>query len=216
VSWSALTPYRLVTTSVDGFARVWDIREACVKRYGKVIGKRPEYQLKIMDKVTRDTSPSTNGSAKEQPRMQGSALQVPLIPLPPLPERSVANQQRQAENLARYDANNEGPPGEFIYNDKIDDGVRLISKLQHERVLAPDTVSARQIPPKVICVARCPYGSHFATGSDDGICRIWRDDDDTDVDKIEAELCHRKMPPTNAGHSTSKFAPNSICFCYVL
>ena len=43
VSWSALTPYRLVTTSADGLARTWDIRKSCLKRYGKYIGNRPEY-----------------------------------------------------------------------------------------------------------------------------------------------------------------------------
>ena len=31
VSWSTLTPYRLVTTSQDGLARMWDIREAALK-----------------------------------------------------------------------------------------------------------------------------------------------------------------------------------------
>jgi len=31
---------------------------------------------------------------------------------------------------------------------------------------------------KVICIARCPIGGHFATGSDDGVGRVWSDPED--------------------------------------
>jgi WD40 repeat protein len=185
---------------------VWDIREACLKRYGKVIGKRPEYHLRTKSTATKtaltheqvllgEGLSNTNGNSNHERILLE-------IPLPPLPERSSGPNQPQPAEIV---ANNHIHPGEFVYNDLIDEGVRIISKLQHERVLAPDTQSARQIPPKVICVARCPYGSHFATGSDDGICRIWRDEDDVEVEKIDAELCNRRLAGTNSSHTTSKF-----------
>ena len=50
VSWSTLSPYRLVTTGADGLARTWDVREACLKRYGHMIGNRLEYCLRVNGK----------------------------------------------------------------------------------------------------------------------------------------------------------------------
>ena len=38
---------------------------------------------------------------------------------------------------------------------------------------------------KVICITRCPIGGHFATGSDDGIGRVWLDTEDQDLNSID-------------------------------
>lgn len=64
--------------------------------------------------------------------------------------------------------------GNFVANDRIDEGVEIVSKLRHGS--PPETLDSgvpgtrsRLSSVKVICVARCPKGGHFATGSDDGM-----------------------------------------------
>lgn len=240
VSWSTLTPYRLVTTGADGLARIWDIREACLKRNGDVIGKRPEYLLKIkgkaIDAITKPNSDSVSiasraeregnnpttaspasviptdevqrSTAETETSLQQLAQGVisaspspPVVPLPPLPPAPRMDRRSHDDSGSEeFDANvnaNEGQLGLFVANDLIDEGVKIVSKLQHgasldERALAPGT-RARRSAVKVICVARCPYGGHFATGSDDGVCRVWRDDDDFLVEKVDAVLCGRQV-----------------------
>ena len=74
--------------------------------------------------------------------------------------------------------------------DSIDEGVKLLSKLKHgETFDEANAVGAgtrsRRSAVKVICVARCPHGGHFATGSDDGVCRVWLDEDDPAVKLVD-------------------------------
>ena len=200
VSWSTLTPYRLVTTSADGLARTWDIRQACLKRYGKYIGKRPEY----VDHVSTNENQMLE-STESVVVNNGSDL-VNALPLLPLPDRL-------DEPTAVVEPVGQGPPippllaplppvlnnepanaienedGRFVANDVIDEGVSIVSRLQHgatldERLVGPGT-RTRRAAVNVICLSRCPFGGHFATGSDDGICRIWQDDDDVAVAKID-------------------------------
>ena len=38
-----------------------------------------------------------------------------------------------------------------------------------------------------MCLARCPLGGHFATGSDDGLGRVWADDDDERINTLDRE-----------------------------
>lgn len=224
VSWSKLTPYRLISTGSDGFARMWDIREACLKRYGANVGKRPEYRLKLTDaekrglahsrdKETssnndqngtplpvpalpvRDAVPTgpavasapgdvtNNGGELSQNHNDGSAnvLVVPPLPVavPPLPGDVVPNNGRNA-----HGQNEIAPPGQFVANDEMDEGVKLLSKFKHgatgPNVVGPGTRS-RRAAVNVICIARCPLGMYFATGSDDGICRVFEDDEDPGV-----------------------------------
>lgn len=205
MSWSTLTPYRLVTAGADGLARNWDIRDACLKRYGFFVGKRPEYvkRQKSLESgaetglrfnaQTETNEPHTPISLPPLP-VRGEvgqnetsepvvSLDVPLLPLPPAPNNIAGHQ-------GDINASNNGTePGAFVANDFLDDGVKLVVKMQHgssldDRMAGPGTRS-RRAPVRVICVARCPYGGHFATGSDDGICRIWRDDDDPSVEVID-------------------------------
>ena len=94
-------------------------------------------------------------------------------------------------------ANEEINPGDFVANDLIDEGVKLLSKYQHgtphdERQPGPGTRS-RRAAVNVICVARCPLGNQFATGSDDGICRVWRDYDDDSVALIDRRFTGRSF-----------------------
>jgi hypothetical protein len=82
------------------------------------------------------------------------------------------------------DENNNIVPGQFVFNDILDEGVKLLSKFKHgatgEDMTGPGT-RARRAAVNVICVARCPLGGHFTTGSDDGICRVWEDSEENGV-----------------------------------
>jgi hypothetical protein len=228
-----------VTTGADGLARTWDIRAACLKRYGGVIGTRPEY-LRREQQSERSTelhdnagaavpllplpfpqNPVEGGEAVSPEQQQ--ALAIPIPPLPPLPAgvagaapaaggraslAVAAAAAANGRNLAiRQNEQNGVDPGSFVANDKMDEGVKLVAKLQHgapldERAVGPGTRARRQAV-KVICVARCPHGGHFATGSDDGICRVWQDDDDPAVeatDKLHtaSEKPQRILHPTRS------------------
>lgn len=190
VSWSKLTPYRLVSSGMDGLARIWDVRDAALKRYGTHIGKRIAYTLPLSESEKRTLSDESE--ARRRPLEENS--ETPQVMLPPLPPREIENRALAAdpaENVALPN-NGEEPdaevpvdninenPGAFVANDLIDEGVRVVAKLQHGEIrqdTGPGTRSRlKQV--KVICVARCPLGSHFATGSDDGLCRVWEDEDD--------------------------------------
>ena len=84
---------------------------------------------------------------------------------------------------------------EFTSNNRLDKGVSLVAQLQHGPVLAPEesglqgrVTRTTGKPVKVMCISRCPVGGHFATGSDDGIARVWSDDDDWQVEKLDCKL----------------------------
>ena len=246
VSWSTLTPYRLVSTGSDGFARVWDIREACLKRYANMVSQRGEYNLRLtieekarneIRKVSNagsekssvpdlpplpvrrlsmstpaspavasnNAAPSeTEGSGAAASSEQPSSLQdddnngnnnengiiVPPLPpaVPPLGQGVDGGNQNGG---GRNDDTDDGiAPGQFVTNDLIDEGVKLLSKYQHGNIQeehGPGTRSRRSAV-NVICVARCPLGKQFVTGSDDGICRVWEDFDDSSVAIIDVRL----------------------------
>ena len=241
-----MTPYRLVTTSSDGFARVWDIREACLKRYPAHVGKRAEYKLDLTDsemKEERDHDnahtptkqvnggesanilpplPRRDGTAGSETangilgspqidraaRSQSNGIVVPPLPaaVPPLPgaEADGAVAGGENNNANPGDQNNaiqqDIPLGQFVPNETIDEGVKLLKKYQHgsagEDVAGPGTRSRRG-KVNVICVARCPLGGHFITGSDDGICRVWKEVEDhkvTIVDRRHSRRPNLKIP----------------------
>jgi hypothetical protein len=208
-----------VTTGADGLARTWDIRAACLKRYAGVIGTRPEYRRREQQSERSTELNDDSGTVPLLPlplrqnageggdalsAEQQQALAIPIPPLPlavaaaaPVPGAAVAAAAvANGQNLAnRQNERNGVDPGSFVANDKMDEGVKLVAKLQHgapldERAGGPGTRARRQAV-KVICVARCPHGGHFATGSDDGICRVWQDDDDPAVeaaDKLHSDV----------------------------
>ncbi|GAX10550.1 bromodomain and WD repeat domain containing protein 1/3 [Fistulifera solaris] len=193
VIWTS--PYRLVTAGSDGWARCWDIRQAALKRYGKWVGKRLEYH-QSNEKTATNTDESKAGimlraplqdtqgqgaiqAAPDQLLESSENTQVALaqIPLPPLPEGNGLNV------LENNHANaNEESTGDFVFNDNLDEGVDLLCKLPHGNQSEGRTRSSFI---KVLCVAKCPFGLHFATGSDDGTCRIWKETADPALELIE-------------------------------
>jgi WD40 repeat protein len=211
VAWSTLTPYRLVTSGADGLARTWDIREACLKRYGGLIGKRPEYRCRLTQIDRRESLQNGTDHGENQEVSAPVALPplpirrndeedsgdvelpAPVIPLPPMIPLPLGADAVGGQNqVVAQGGDEDNDLGRFIANDTIDEGVKLISKLQHgasldERMGGPGTRS-RRAAVKVICVARCPHGGHFATGSDDGICRVWQDEDDAAVESVDCRL----------------------------
>ncbi len=140
-----------MTCGDDGYARMWDVRGAAEKRYGSP-------QLDIEQKQT-------------------------LVQLPVQPESNdvlgaAINASANIVGLGLQRAF-----GEFVFNDHIDDGVKLMASLQHSSVTPETEASLRSTSTglskevRVLCIARCPTGGHFATGSDDGVGRVWIDDD---------------------------------------
>ena len=211
-----------MTCGEDGLARMWDVREAALKRYGDIIGYRSDYILPEQKAIKENTERRDNDDAKREIE-QGSSS-VPGIPLhlptgdqssapdttalvrPPHDiDRNVENNlipamPQEAEGI-RLGANfslavaneNRVNPGEFVANDEIDEGVILLAQLQHGTFVdenqqqGPGT-RARRKAVKVMCIARCPVGGHFATGSDDGLGRVWADDDDQRIESADSKL----------------------------
>ena len=188
VVWTS--PYRLVTAGSDGWARCWDIRHASLKRYGKWIGKRPEYHQKAHNAVTNmdEATPGVllqvplQETDSQQPMQVAQEQPVALaqIPLPPLPQGNGLNVLENNNNNG-----NDETAGDFVFNDNLDEGVELLCKLQHG---SPNEGRTRSSFIKVLCVAKCPFGLHFATGSDDGTCRIWKEEADPALELLENNL----------------------------
>ena len=59
----------------------------------------------------------------------------------------------------------------------------------------PGTRSRRSAV-NVICVARCPLGGYFSTGSDDAICRVWQDSDDRCVSLVDKRFTENARKTT--------------------
>ncbi|CAJ1969682.1 unnamed protein product [Cylindrotheca closterium] len=270
VSWSTLTPYRLVSTGSDGYARQWDVRQACLKRYGRVVGKREEYRLRLnaREKEAEDTrrrsgntfqirspallpplpvregapapapapavAPSPQAAARETNQRASPTGRVVVPPLPadvpPLPAAAapqpVARENNQmasppgrvvvpplpanvpplpgmgGNNAGQNNGDDDNTPGQFVANDLLDEGVKLLAKFKHgttgEGATGPGT-RARTAAVKVICVARSPVGGHFTTGCDDGICRVWPDSEDLRVKVVD----QRKLKGMNNARENS-------------
>lgn len=234
-----------MTTGADGLARMWDVREACLKRYGKVIGRRPEYRLRLVSQAARQDHPSvseSNPSSLHSPQPQADKslpmlgtqqghqslpagndvrmetpqrpsvalppvpVPAPVVPLPvpPLPPAAPADN-------AIAPADDEHDPGAFVANDAMDEGVQLLLRLKHvalqdESAFSPGARNRRS-PIKVICLARCPRGGHFATGADDGVCRVWRDEDDPLVEQVDSQFFQdsdRQQSSPSSRHGSSR------------
>ena len=239
VSWSTLTPFRLVSSGMDGLAKIWDVRDAALKRYAAHISKRIEYTLPLSDVEKRTLS---NQSDAERPPLEENGVRQ--IMLPPLPPREGENDAHAADpavnvalpaapdapNIIDEDAaealvENNDNPGAFVANDILDEGIRLVARLQHGEMIqesGPGTRSRRK-QVKVICVARCPRGGTFATGSDDGQCRVWEDEDDERLALIDNRGMETSYhPPLNrkrsstdtAGESRPNLRPLVSCICF--
>ncbi len=220
-----MTPYRLVTVGQDGLARMWDIREAALKRC-KTVRTRSDYILpKIASKVV-NREENADVTLDESSLENGPSIQNE-IELPPLPVRASnnvtgvgnstnrnapivvnANRAEDGNNIyvpplpagaengvgAQDEPNGNGRqgPGAFVANDEIDEGVSLLSKLQHGVTSSNDQMGSQTRSSRkkvnVYCIDRCPIGGHFATGSDDGVGRIWADDDDNTLQSLDTKL----------------------------
>ena len=175
VSWSVLVPYQLVTTGADGLARTWDIRKACLRRYSRWIGSRSDYTHRLHGKVLEELTEQSSHTGLNGERS---------VPMPAIPERDgggngdgsvvldapIQAHQQPANNVAIDQIADDGG---FVRNDLLDEGVRLLTKLQHGLPFDEEGAGtrARRSLVKVICVSRCPIGGHFVTGSDDGMAQ---------------------------------------------
>ncbi|KAL3793670.1 hypothetical protein HJC23_010242 [Cyclotella cryptica] len=208
VSWSLLTPYRLVTCGDDGLARIWDVREAALKRYGDIVGNRADYTLPFQKPLDQDGGCDNISSSSElDPEI------VPPVPMPPtepltgvnappvLDDNAIANNPlRGGESIGpvrNVDVagihENRGNPGDFVASDAIDEGVTLLAQLQHGEIVRDSQqqgvgTRAQRKAVKVMCIARCPVGGHFCTGSDDGLVHVWADSDDTRVENVDKNM----------------------------
>lgn len=182
-------------------ARMWDVHKAVQKRYN---GKCYQW----LEKENKDSANQEEESAEL--KQQGHCTNQALL----LSNQVQAVQPRQQQGadvlevsyannnpIAVNDSNNNNniiipPPlilgeanyGDFVANDRRDEGVALIAQLQHGTLLEEGLTRTGRKKVKVMCLTRCPVGGHFATGSDDGVGRIWADEDDWRVEKIDREL----------------------------
>jgi WD40 repeat protein len=192
---------------MDGLARIWDIREGALKRYGAHIGKRAEYTLSLTDSEKRSLGDDGDNQRMDREGQDDQLLLPPLpqreesivgrvppldpaanVALPPAPGAPDPNDDIGDVNAELRDLENDVEAGAFVANATLDEGVRIVAKLQHGEPLHQDGIGTRSRlkAVKVICVARCPVGGHFATGSDDGICRVWEDQDDERVAVVDS------------------------------
>lgn len=146
--------------------------------------------------------------------------QAPLQPLPQPPSAAnnaagdgvaPANQQIIADDAAAHD-------GTFVANDNIDEGVKLLAKFQHgvsseDRSAAPGPGTRSRKAVRVICVSRCPLGGHFATGADDGICRLWEDSEDVDVEIVDSRSCNAAFAWMGGKDASRDIARRRSCAC---
>lgn len=157
-----------MTCGDDGYARMWDVRGAAEKRNGT---------------LQPDSEP--NGLTHHGSTL---TLQQNIVPLPVQQE----NASGTSANANVIGIELQRTYGEFVFNQHIDDGVTLMASLQHssttseEASLRSTRTAGKEV--RVMCISRCPLGGHFATGSDDGVGRVWVDDDDWLVESQDCEL----------------------------
>ena len=228
MSWSLLTPYRLVTCGDDGLARMWDVRKAALKRYVDMVGKRTDYiqpNQPDLDEVNDEGNclesqellppvpmPQPNNVGVDANHGIGpESNDVVVPPLPPGAEGEdlIGN----SVNVANANHNG-GNIGEFVANDAIDEGVEVIARMQHGEIIRENQqgvgTRARRKAVKVMCIARCPIGGHFATGSDDGLGRIWADSDDIRVENLDRTSIDSKESASPAFTSISKMFTREV------
>lgn len=208
VSWSTLSPFRLVTCGENGLARMWDVRKAALKRYGDMIGERADYLLPSR-KASKSGSDQQHSDENDETQVDELSQNLPALPqragddsgsnnennlvIPPLPP-AAGGMGPIGNNANAMGVANENRVnvGDFVAGDAIDEGVEIIAQLQHgnlvnENQLQGAGTRARRKAVKVMCLARCPIGGHFATGSDDGLGRVWADEDDKRVEILDQQ-----------------------------
>jgi len=165
---------------------MWDVREAALKQYGEYLDKSTYIPLPTQ---AGDAARKNMGMEIEQDNFRGIGMEIePVNPAQIIQQNGPPPLLLGGNNLA---AGIEGN-GAFVANDNIDDGVTLVAQLQHgapveENQQGRATRTSKKTI-KVMCLARCPVGGHFATGSDDGLGRVWADDCDNHLEKLDLEL----------------------------
>lgn len=255
VSWSYRVPYQLVTTSQDGWARVWDVRLAAVKRSVNVLGARLDYSWVSFDYESSSTASlikkkgnnmreqyhlamshseddneckkygktnglepididkisTTSGSKaadidKLEPRKISTRFDESSMPI---------EDRREGMNSLSLDGPGQGQIslGAFVSGSSMDQGVILIGNLFHGGSAATPAESTQSVTRRsrskavsVICVSRCPLGGHFATGSDDGVGRMWSEDEETRIEDLDSQLLDhlhatRRVPSHTSSNS---------------
>jgi hypothetical protein len=140
---------------------------------------------------------------------------VPPMPVevPPIPVARAGDGEPNGDAAdVNGGADNDIVLGQFAANDNIDEGVKLLTKYQHGApgggAMAGPGTRSRRSAVNVICVARCPLGGHFTTGSDDGICRVWLDSDDCCVSLVDKRFSEtgvvRKLSKRETRHMLTR------------
>ena len=186
-------PFQLVSCGEDGLARMWDVRKAALQRYGDHYSSSAQ----IVDAAHRDNITDVHHSTQESVQAMQPTVSVLL---------SQEVRREAAEEVSGI-MNNNIPGiefgrnfGDFVANDLIDAGVTLMAKLHHggniedKGLPGPVTRTGHGKQVKVMCLTRSPVGGHFATGSDDGIGRVWADDDDWQMGTLDDS---RQCGPNN-------------------
>jgi hypothetical protein len=194
---------------------MWDIREAALKRCASINSRR-DYTLidsglsKMngrVDAIGEKSEESMDDEVANYIEPTENSFELPPIPQPN--QRSADAVENDPPNLNRNETGLNGiivPPlpvgaesgvgdgGAFVSNGEIDEGVSLLSLLQHgdlppgnDQFTGAET-RARSKAVNVVCLTRCPIGGHFATGSDDGVGRVWLDSDDKELSHIDDSL----------------------------
>ena len=149
---------------------MWDVREAALKRYGDHYSS----SVRIVDAAHQENDRETEHPAQA---MQPNSFEAPGRREAADEDSGIINNNIPGIEVGRNF-------GDYVANNLIDAGVTLIARLHHganvedEGAPGPVTRTGHGKPVKVMCIARCPVGGHFATGSDDGLGRVWADDDD--------------------------------------
>lgn len=181
---------------------MWDIKKAAIKKCGQYYSwlrqEGDDIDNEEDDMEAEDCSPALNMNPLPPPPPQEDpgAEAIELVeaaqhhPDPEIAAAAAAAAEAQPINANAANIAFGQHYGEFQANNHIDKGVELVAQLQHGAVLREDDRLTRTSgkPVKVMCIARCPLGGHFATGSDDGHGRVWADDDDWQVENLDNEF----------------------------
>jgi hypothetical protein len=104
VSFSLTTPYQLTTTAEDGFARLWDVREAAMKRYVSVVQSLRKYfegkiseQHKIMEQQCKEREAQAKQTAEKNLSAEYSRQVAKLQ------EQLLAEKEGHKDQLKRLD-----------------------------------------------------------------------------------------------------------------
>lgn len=167
VSWSTLVPNQVCSVGEDGSTRIFDVSMAIERTFDNASNGQSE----------------TNG-------LQGQHPEGIPVEQQPAGDEGGGRNPNAVIDLANRFANN--VPGDFVANDVLEKGVALVAELRPRSVDTGRSSRSNQQAMRVMCIARCPLGGKFATGSGDGCVHVWTDAEDysttTDADDLSNEF----------------------------